>query len=292
MIKEILAKTVIHKHNKAFPVLHDLNPYRGCTIGCKYCFAQYSHYYVDMDNFFRDIIVKTNVSECLDRELNKKKKRKQQIKIGGVTDAYQHIEKKYLLMPKLLRIFQKYRVPIFLSTKSDLILRDFDLIKKLAKVTDVDIAVSISCFDEKNAKIFEPGAASPIKRIEALSKFSSICRSVSVLNMPIIPYISDSYNELDSLFEASKKINVDNLISYPLHLRSWKVKNDFFEIVKNNFPNVANKFIDLYKDASKPDENYGIELDKKIISLRQKHNLYDSYVPLKKKKNEIQMKLF
>ena len=291
MIEEIQAKTVIHKHNKAFPVMLDLNPYRGCTIGCKYCFAQYSHYYLGLDNFFRDIIVKTNVAQRLDLELHKKRKRKEQIKIGGVTDAYQPVEKKYLLMPEILKTFKKYKTPIFLSTKSDLILRDFELIKQLSKVTFVDIAVSISCFDEINAKIFEPGAVSPQKRIELLAKFSGICRSVSVLNMPIIPYISDSYEELEMIFALSKKSKANNIVSFPLHLRGQKVKNNFFYLIRKHFPKKASKFIDLYKNTSSPGKEYYSNLQEKINSLRNKYNLYDNYKPIRKKK-PAQLELF
>ncbi|RLD62545.1 MAG: radical SAM protein [Bacteroidetes bacterium] len=254
MIKEVKAKTVIHKHDRAFPVMLDLNPYRGCTIGCKYCFAQYSHYYIGLEDFFKDIIVKTNVAQCLDLELHKKKKRRGQVKIGGVTDAYQHLEKKYLLMPKILKVFQKYKVPIFLSTKSDLILRDFESIKQLAAIAPVDIAVSISSINEKTAKILEPGAPSPIKRMEALAKFSGICRSVSVLNMPVIPYISDSYEELDELFALAKKLKVDNLVSYPLHLRNQKVKDGFFVLTKKYFPQNADRFIEMYRSSATPDK--------------------------------------
>ncbi len=292
MIKEIQAKTVIHKHNKAFPVMYDLNPYRGCTVGCKYCFAQYSHYYVDLGNFFKDIIVKTNVDKCLDIELYKKRKNKQQIKIGGVTDAYQPIEKKYLLMPKILKIFKKYRIPIFISTKSDLILRDFELIKQLSEVAAVDIAVSISCFDKKNAKIFEPAASTPKKRIEALSKFSGICRSTSILNMPVIPYISDNYKEFDEMFAMSKELKIDNIVSYPLHLRSQKVNNNFFSIVRKHFPKVATQFIELYKNSSSPNIEYISNLNEIIYSLQKKYDIYDSYTPLHKKQEFVQLKLF
>ncbi len=292
MVKEVQAKTVIHKHNKAFPVLHDLNPYRGCTIGCKYCFAQYSHFYLGLDNFFRDIIVKTNTAQCLDIELYKKHKRKEQIKIGGVTDAYQALEKKYRLMPEILKILKKYKVPVFISTKSDLILRDFELIKQLADVTTVDIAVSISCFDEKNAKIFEPAAVTPSKRIELLGEFADICRSVSVLNMPIIPYISDSYEELEQIFELSKKSKANNIISFPLHLRNQKVKNNLFEIVKKEFPQKAQKFINLYKNSSTPDEAYTLSLKEKLFSLRNKYNLFNTYTPLKQKAPPVQLQLF
>lgn len=292
MIKEIHSKSAIHKHEKAFPVLHDLNPYRGCTIGCKYCFARYSHSYLSLNNFFKDIIVKTNIAERLDFELYKKHKNKEQIKIGGITDAYQGAEKKYKLMPDILKIFRKYKVPIFISTKSDLILRDIDLIRELAQVTSVDIAVSISCFDEKNAKIFEPGATNPKKRIELLADFSGICRSVLVLNMPIIPYISDSYEELDMIFKLSKKSKVDNIISYALHLRNENVKKNIFELVQTNFPEKFKDFSLLYQNNSSPNNEYISGLNSKINSLRKKYQIFDNYTPVMPKSKPYQLQLF
>ncbi len=179
-----------------------------------------------------------------------------------------------------------------MSTKSDLILRDFDLLQKLANVTDVDLAVSISSVNEKTAKIFEPGAASPQKRIEILKKFSGFCRSVSVLNIPVIPYISDSYEELEEMFILSKKNDVDNLVSYPLHLRNWKVKNAFFDKVKKYFPDKYENFINLYKNSSTPNKEYTTTLYEKIDSLRNQYNLYDNYTPLKEKNPPIQLELF
>ncbi|MCP4970408.1 MAG: radical SAM protein, partial [Arcobacter sp.] len=277
MIKEVESKTIIHKHKKAFPVLQDVNIYRGCTIGCKYCFAQYSHYYLGLDNFFKDIIVKTNSAECLERELYKKRNSKEQIKIGGITDSYQHIEKKYLLMPKLLKVLKKYKIPIFLSTKSDLILRDLDLIKELAKVISVDVAVSISGIDEETAKIIEPGAPSPHKRIETLGQFTSFCRSTSLLNMPILPFLSDSIVELDKIFELTQKNNIDNLVTYPLHLRNKKVKNEFLNLIEIHFPEKVKRMVDLF-DSSGNNEYYK-ELNRKIFSLRKKYDMFDEYLP-------------
>jgi len=292
MIKKITAKTVIHKHGKAFPVMHDVNPYRGCTIGCRYCFAQYSHYYIGLEDFFRDIIVKTNTPECLDRELSKMHGSKYQIKIGGVTDAYQPLEKKTTLMPDILAAFKKHRIPIFLSTKSDLILRDFELIRQLAEVTSVDLAVSISCYDESNAKLIEPGATSPKNRLEALSKFNGIVRSTSVLNMPIIPYISDSLEELEALFQITSELEIDNMVSYPLSLRSAKVKQRFFKLVERYFPNVAIDFVKMYLNSSSPGPEYGRDLTIRIESLRAKYQLYDTYTPLETKKLDEQLNLF
>ena len=195
-------------------------------------------------------------------------------------------------MPDILKVFHRYKVPVFLSTKSDLILRDFELIKKLSQVTTIDIAVSISCFDDKNARIFEPGASAPSKRIEAISKFTPFCRSVSVLNMSVMPYISDSYEELEEMFALSKKMKINNLVSYPLHLRSAKVKNLIFELVWKHFPDIATKFVSLYKNFSSPNKEYGASLYEKIFALRKKYELYDYFVPLKDEKIGEQLNLF
>ena len=291
MIRVTQAKSVIHQHNKAFPVMHDLNPYRGCTIGCRYCFAQYSHHYVGLENFFRDIIVKENAGVCLDNELSKKHKRFQ-VKIGGVTDAYQPLEKKFGLMPEILSVFERHRFPIFISTKSDLILRDLELIKRLAEVTAVDIAVSISCFDEANAKIIEPGAATPQKRIDALSQFTDFARSTSILNMPIIPFISDSPAELENLFAASRKARIGNMVSYPLSLRSSQVKQKFFKLVKRNFPMIYNDFENMFMRSSSPDPGYVKGLMQTIGSLREKYELFDNYSQLEPEIVDEQLSLF
>ena len=110
--------------------------------------------------------------------------------------------------------------------------------------------------------------------------------------MPVIPYISDSYDELDAIFAISKKLDIDNVVSYPLHLRNKKVKYNFIEIIRKHFPEKTERFIDLYQNSSTPDSEYQNNLNKKINSLREKHQLFDSFTPVNEEKTAEQLKLF
>ena len=245
MISEVISKKVLTHHDKGFPTNWDVNPYRGCTIGCKYCFAQYSHKYLGLEDFSKDILVKTNVSECLEKELNKKSWKREQIKIGGTTDLYQHSEKKYELLPKIFDVVKKHRTPIFIQTKSILILRDYEIIKELSKITTVDIATSISTFDESIRKVIEPGAASAIERLEMLQTFSKICHSTTVGFMPIIPILSDTDENLDSAFRLTNEFRLDNIVTSFLFMRG-DLKPKFLNTIKSHFPEIHSEFSKLY----------------------------------------------
>ena len=290
MVKEVIAKTVLSKHEQGFPTLWDLNPYRGCTIGCKYCFAQYSHKYLGLNDFFTQIIAKKNVAEQLNIELRKKSWQKEQIKLGGISDIYQHSEKKYELLPQIYDVLKKNKTPIFIQTKSTLILRDFEIIKELARYTVVDISTSINTFDENIRKIIEPGAPSSLERMEMLRKFNKICRTTIVSFMPIIPYISDDIKNMDTTFRLTKEFDIDVIVAYPLHLENSN-KNGFFELIKSKFPEIFPEFKTLYKNSN-VDADYSEKLFQKISFLRSKYQLFNSYSPVSKPKQDIQLSLF
>lgn len=290
MIKEITAKTALTKHEDAFPTFWDLNPYRGCTIGCKYCFAQYSHHYLGLPDFFKDIVVKTNVAEQLWNEFRKKSWVREQVKLGGISDIYQHSERKYELLPLIFDIFRKTKNPVFIQTKSTLIYRDFEIIKELAKVTTVDISASISTFDEEARKIIEPGAAPTISRMEMLRDFKAICNKTIVAFMPVIPLISDTDQNLETAFRMTKDFELDAIIAHPLHLRN-RSKSGFLDLIKKEFPAIHDDFIALYATGYL-DAAYARQLLTKIELLRQKYNLFNSYQAVAKPAPALQLSLF
>lgn len=287
MIQETLAKSALSKHEHEFPTAWDVNPYRGCTMGCLYCFAQYSHKYLNLSNFFSDIVVKTNIAEILHKELRNKSWKGEQIKLGGISDIYQHAEKKYELLPRLIDVLKKTRNPVFIQTKSTLILRDFELIKELAKYTTVDIATSICTFDETARKIIEPGAPSALERMEMLRQFSVICRHTIVSFMPVIPLISDTDENLETTFMLIKEYGIDSLIAYPLHLRG-NLKKPFLNLIQTQFPEIYPQFSELYK-TSDLECNYVIKLFQKIAQLREKYQLYGSYSIVQPKNNQLSL---
>ncbi len=290
MIKEIQSKKVLTHHPHAFPTNWDLNPYRGCTIGCKYCFAQYSHKYLGLDDFFKDILVKTDVAQCLDLELHQKSWKREQIKIGGITDLYQHAEKRYELLPKIFDVIKKYRNPIFIQTKSNLILRDFEIIKELSKITIVDIATSISSFDERVRKVIEPGASSAVERMEMLARFKGIARKTVVGFMPIIPLLSDTDENLETTFRMTKELGLDHLVTSILFLRG-EVKPRFLQTIQARFPEIYSEFLQLYSRSS-VDEKYARNLYRKLENLREKHQLFDDYKAVTMTEKHTQLSLF
>lgn len=216
MITEIVSKKVLTYHKTGFPTNWDVNPYRGCTIGCKYCFAQYSHKYLGLNSFSKDILVKTNIAECLEKELGKRSWKREQIKIGGTTDLYQHSEKKYELLPKIYDVVKKYKTPIFIQTKSTLILRDYEIIKELSKITRVDIATSISTFDESIRKVIEPIGALALEIMEILRIISEICHS-KIQSMNAYNFITERHG-LELKYELNGVYKPEELVKPMIQL--------------------------------------------------------------------------
>jgi len=290
MIREVKAKTAVSYHESDFPNNWDLNPYRGCGNNCVYCFAQYSHNYLNSDDFFGDIFVKTNIAERLHARFKTKSWKRDQVKIGGVTDSYQPLENKYKLMPGILDVFKKHRNPVLIATKSDLILRDIEIISEIAKITDVDIVTSITTMDETIRKIVEPNSSPSIKRLEMLREFNGLVRSTTLLLMPVMPFINDSYNNIEKIFKGCKESSVDNILVGTLHLRGG-LKRKFFDFISNNFPQYYNEYEKLYKTAyAKPEYRYHMKTIE--TSLRKKYNLFSKYIPVTKPKNPEQLSLF
>ena len=249
VIEEIKIKKALNRlHSNFLPYKYDLNIYRGCGHRCQYCYAQYSYRYLETTNFFEKIYIKTNIVEALEKELSSKRWRQEWINLGGVTDSYQAIERQYKLMPKILELMIKYKTPITISTKSDLILRDMDLLEKLAKVTTVNVAVTITTWDEKLRQKLEPGTISSERRMEVLRQLKGKGINLGLHLMPIVPYLTDTPDNLENILREVGKIPVDYVIAGMLNLRSETRKN-FLRFIQENYPELANKYFQEYKGA-------------------------------------------
>jgi DNA repair photolyase len=203
---------------------------------------------------------------------------------------YQHIENKYELLPKIYDVIKKHRTPVFIQTKSTLILRDFELIKEIANITTVDIATSISSFDESICKVMELGASSALERIGMLSKFSGICRSTTLGFMPIIPLLSDADENLETVFRLAKEYGIDYVVSSFLFLRG-EIKPKFFALIKLHFPEIYPEFSKLYPTVT-VNKTYEQKINLEIEKLRQKYNLFGIYEPIVKQEKSIQLSFF
>jgi len=284
MIKFIRSKSALNRLNSKYLPYHwDLNIYRGCSHRCEYCYAQYSHQYLENDDFFGTIYVKENIVELLEKELSAKKWRNEVINLGGVTDSYQAIEATQKFMPKILELLIKYKNPVTISTKSKLILRDIDLWDKLAKLTTVSLAVSLTTFDKDIYPKTEPGSSSPFERLEVLKEFRKTNVKLGVLAMPILPYLTDSKQNLDELFSNISKVPIDYMFCQLLDLRG-RTKPHFLEFIKKNFYNQYQNYLQLYT-GSFVNKDFRDSFLQKITNLRQKYNIRHNFA-IKKKEDQ------
>lgn len=280
--KEISCESALNQLKRRIPYGWDLNIYRGCEHGCKYCYAIYSHDYLDSKDYFGDIHVKTNIVEQLEKQLSDPNWKREIVNIGGVTDSYQPAEEHYKLMPEVLRLLIKYKTPAIISTKSDLILRDYDLIDELSKLTYINVAATITTVDEELRKLIEPGGVESKRRFKMLKTFRKTNASVGLHVMPIIPYLTDNYENIDVLFNMAKDSEVHYVLPGTLYLRG-KTRIVFFDFIKKEFPYLYNNLLELYKTGG-AGKDYKDNLYKIVNELRNKYSLSSSYTkPIKEK---------
>lgn len=250
MYRPLQAKSALHKIKSNYlPYRYDLNIYRGCEHNCIYCFAQYSHKYLDSKEFFDDIYYKQDIADILDKEMGSGNWRGDMINIGGVTDSYQPIEKEKKTMRDILKLMIKYENPINICTKSDLILRDIDLIEELSKKTLVNIACSITCKDESIRTKLEPNSPSTQSRFKVLESIKEETDATTgILMMPIFPYITDSVDNLEYIFKTAKSVDVDFVLSGILNLKG-NTKEKVYDFMDKEFPHLRKKYESLYRGA-------------------------------------------
>ncbi len=259
-------------NSKYLPYKWDLNIYRGCSHSCEYCFAMYSHKYIEGNyNFTKDIVVKTNIAEKLEMKLRSKTWKGEVVNLGGVTDSYQELESEYKIMPEILKLLIKYRTPAFISTKSDLILRDFDLLEELARVAHVSVAETIVTVDDEIRKKIEPGASPINNRFKVLKEFATTNVTTGLHLMPIIPYITDNIENLEKIYYYAKRCNVDYVLPSVLNLKGI-TKPNFMKMVQKQFPEKYNDISSICKTGFCSKE-YRVLLYEKINILKEKYHI-------------------
>lgn len=288
--KKIECKTALNKINSFLPYHYDLNIYRGCEHHCIYCFARYTHYYLEDSDFFHHIYIKQNIIEALEKKLSNKNWKREVINLGGVTDSYQPIEKEAQIMPQILKLLIKYKTPAIISTKSSLILRDLTLLKELSLVAGVQIACTITTLNQDLANILEPNA-SPIKeRIQTIKTLKEAGLTVGWHFMPIIPYITGTRSNLEAIFKTAQKLHIDYMIPGMLNLRG-NTRNYFFQCIKENFPTYQKALFELYQNKNKKQE-YKKQLEQLLNHLSHIYQInrnYQKYVPKTIQKEQLQL---
>lgn len=195
---------ITYNDSPDIPFRAGASPYRGCEHGCAYCYARPFHEYLGFSaglDFETKIMVKERAPELLRAELSKKSWKPQPIAMSGITDVYQPIERRLGLTRRCLEVFAEFRQPVGIVTKNHLITRDIDLLRELAKWNAVSIAISVTSLDPELAKVLEPRASRPQRRLAAIAELSAAGIPVRVLTAPIIPGLND--HEIPALLDAA-----------------------------------------------------------------------------------------
>lgn len=242
----------------------------------------YSHEFLK-ENDFSKVFVKTNIAEQLDKELSNPGWNREIINIGGVTDSYQSAEAELKIMPEVLKVLIKHKTPAIISTKSDLILRDFDLIAELSALTYVNVASTITTMNEDDRKKIEPHASPGINRFKMLKEFRKTNASVGLHTMPIIPYITDTYLNIENLCSEARLSNVHYMLPGVLYLRG-ATRKVFFEFIQDQYSDKYENIKELYKTGG-ADKSYKEKLYNNIVNpLRKMYGISNSYMkPMKEK---------
>lgn len=276
----IICKSALNHIDSFLPYHWDLNIYRGCEHQCAYCYAQYSHRYLDDEDFFHHIFVKQNIVAVLEKKLQSRTWKREVINLGGVTDSYQPAEKIYQIMPEILKLLIRYKTPAIISTKSSLILRDISLLKQLSEVAGLQVACTITTLDQELANQLEPHASPISERIDVIRRLKAEGISVGWHLMPIIPYLTATKSNLTNIFKTARECQVDYMITGMLNLRG-PTRQHFFEFIKNVYPAYYTKLWTLYHDKEQKNR-YKKMLSQVLTELANEYQVsrdYHRYVP-------------
>jgi DNA repair photolyase len=224
-----------------------INPYRGCEHGCIYCYARPNHAYVGLSpglDFETKLFVKANAAELLEAEFSKPSYRPKTIMLGGVTDIYQPIERGYGVTRALLEVMERWRHPMALITKSQLVIRDVDILARLAERNLARAAVSITTLDRRIARVMEPRAATPERRLETVRVLSEARVPTTVMMAPIVPAITD--NEIEAVLQACAEAGA-SAAGYVVLRLPLEIKDLFKEWLAEHFPDRAARVMSLVR---------------------------------------------
>jgi len=288
-IKEIIAKSILRKSKKIdswFISQYFMNLYRGCEHNCIYCDGRHEKYQVD--GIFEDeISVKINAIDILEKELNPKNKRKPLKKCfimlgGGVCDSYQPIEKKYEITKQVLEIIYKYNYPVHILTKSTMVKRDIDILKKINQNSRAIVSFSLSSADDSITKAFEPRASLASEKLEAIEYFKNEGINSGIFLMPVIPFITDTYDMIENTIKNAVKVSADYIVFGGMTLKEGKQKDYFYDFLKNFDENLIYNYLSIYKDDNwgSATKDYYIHINKIFHNLSRKYNI-PKRIPMK-----------
>jgi len=274
--KEIKTKTVLNKYkyrDNWFWCRYSVNPYRGCQFACNYCDAITEKYLVheNIEDFSRIIYVKTNAPELLEKEL--KKAEKDVVALSGVTDPYQPAERKYEVTRKVLETLRDNGFPAHIGTKSDLVLRDADILSEISKKSWCTVSFTVTTFDKNLLSLLEPFSPPPERRLEAMRKLKEARIMAGVDFTPIIPYLLDDENNIREVMRRASENKAEYLLpGAGMTLRSNQ-KTRWLGLLKENWPELIEKYEKLYCESQEPNREYAVRVNRKAFEICEEFNI-------------------
>jgi DNA repair photolyase len=248
---EVRARSALNRvpASSRMPFRWTINPYRGCSHACNYCFARPTHTYLGFDagrDFEREIVVKVNAPEVLRAELARPSWKGEHVALGTNTDPYQWVEGRYRLMPGIWEALRDAANPCSVLTKSPLLLRDLPRMLQIAERTSMSACLSIPTLDEKAWRATEPHTPSPRARLEAVAELNRAGIPTGVLIAPLMPGINDAPHQVEPLLEMATAAGATSIGGVALHLRG-EVRQIFMDWLKTQRPDLVPRYEELYR---------------------------------------------
>jgi DNA repair photolyase len=271
-----LLNRVVSSRN--LPFTWAINPYRGCEFACKYCYARYTHEFMEMSDldFERKIFVKQHTAGLLRQELRKVKKG-EEIAIGTATDPYQPAERRYEITRGILEEFARHRgFEIGIVTKSNLVVRDTELLREIGQHNKIFVNLTVTTVNTELARILEPRAPRPDLRLETVRQLNLAGVAAGVICAPVLPGITDAPRDLEALIEAAAQAGAKSVFANPLFLKPCSA-SVFLPFLEKAFPHLLQSYRERYEQRPFLAPAYGKRLSQLMSRLRAKHKINNTY---------------
>jgi DNA repair photolyase len=268
---EIHARSIINKIPAAsrMPFRWTVNPYRGCSHACAYCFARQTHTYLDLDSgqdFNSKVVVKVNAPELVRKELSRPAWTGEHIAMGTNVDCYQRAEGRYRLMPGIIGALRDARNPFSILTKGTLLLRDLDLLEHAAEVTSVGLNLSVGFTDADLSASVEPGTPSPQRRLEVCAAVTDRGLRCGILMGPVLPFLTDSPEQLAATVRQIAAAGAASVTPIVLHLRPG-AREWYLQWLADNHPDLVVSYQRLYGSGAYAPKAYQRRITAQVAEL-------------------------
>jgi DNA repair photolyase len=271
---EVHAKSIVSHVPEAsrMPFRWTINPYRGCSHACRYCYARNSHTYLDLDagrDFDTKVVVKVNAPQLLRAKLASPGWGGEHIAMGTNVDCYQRAEGRYRLMRGIIEALRDAANPFSILTKGTLILRDLDLLLEAADVTEVGLNVSAGFVDKSLWRAIEPGTPAPDRRLDACAAINDAGLRCGVLMGPVVPYLSDSPAQLEAAVRQAAEAGAVHVAPIVLHLRPG-AREWFMQWLREAHPELLPRYAELYGPGSYARKDYQARITGQVRELAER----------------------